>query len=298
MKKKWLFIVNAAAGRGKTGKKINRLVEVLRKHNLDYEIELTKTPKHATELTIDAIKKGYRKIAAVGGDGTINEIVNGIMSSEKQAEITFAIIPEGGGNDFAKNFHIPQNIEKAVQLLEANRIKIVDVGKFDDTYFINSLGVGFDAKAAINASKIKYLNGLLRYYSAILITLFTNKPYKLKMRLDGEEISDELLMFSVGNGRFCGGGFQVTPAAIADDGLLDVCMIKFINRRRIMKLLPTVIPGKHLDYAEVSTKLVKSIEITSENDLPLYYDGEIPILKDTKKVGIEVIPQQIKLIVK
>ncbi len=295
---KWFFIVNVTAGRGKTGKKISKLVTSLNEHKIDFEIELTKFSKHATKLTLNAIENGYQKIAGVGGDGTINEIVNGIMQSGKQEKIVFAIIPEGGGNDFARYFHIPKNIEKAIHLLEIGKTQMVDIGKFDETYFMNSLGIGFDAKAAINANKIKWLNGLLRYYSAILLALFTNKPYKMNIKLDSEKISDELLMFSVGNGRFCGGGFQVTPNAIIDDGLFDICMIKFINRRKILKLLPTVIPGKHLNYEEVTTKRAKKIEVSSENEIPLYFDGEIPKLKNPKKVKIEIIPQKIKLVVK
>jgi diacylglycerol kinase (ATP) len=294
--RKWFFIVNATAGRGKTGKKINKLITSLNEHKLDFEIELTKAPLHAIQLAQDAIKKGFHNIISVGGDGTLNEVVNGVMLSGKAEEINVGIIPEGGGNDFAKYFHIPHGIEKAIKVLENEKIKLVDVGKFDNTYFINSLGIGFDAKSAIIANKIKWLNGIVRYYTAILVTLITNKPYKLQMKLDDKNINDELLMFSVGNGRFCGGGFQVTPNAIVDDGFFDVCMIKFINRHRILKLLPTVIPGKHLNYSEVTMKRVKKIEINSEKEIPLYFDGEIPKLMNPKKVKIELLHKKLNLI--
>ena len=108
--KKWFFIVNSTAGRGKTGKKISKLVTTLNEHKLDYEIELTKAAKHATQLAKDAIVQGFQNIISVGGDGTLNEVVNGVMLSGKSEEVNIGIIPEGGGNDFAANFNLSSNI--------------------------------------------------------------------------------------------------------------------------------------------------------------------------------------------
>ena len=152
--KKWIFIVNSTAGRGKAGNKISNLITSLNEHKLDFEIELTKAPKHAIQLVQDAIKKGFNNIIAVGGDGTLNEVVNGVMLSGKSEEVNVGIIPEGGGNDFAANFNLSSNINKAVDTLQKFNLRKIDVGKIENRYFVNALGIGFDARAAQISNKI------------------------------------------------------------------------------------------------------------------------------------------------
>ena len=132
MNKKWLFIVNATAGQGKTGRKVNKLMHSLTEHNFDFEIELTKAPMHAVELAMNAVKNGFQKIVAVGGDGTLNEVVNGIMKSGSEKSIHLGLIPEGGGNDFARNFKLSNNIDKAIDLLKKETTINIAVGKIED----------------------------------------------------------------------------------------------------------------------------------------------------------------------
>ena len=295
-KEKFFFIVNTTAGRGKTGRKVTGLIKKLNEHNLNFEIEITKAPKHAITLARDAIKHGYRKIVAAGGDGTVNEVLNGIMLSHRSESVMFGIIPKGGGNDFAHYFHIPHTLEKALEVLTREKTTYVDVGKIEDYYFGNALGIGFDAKVAENSKKIRYLNGMPRYFTAVLMTLIRNKSYKMKVKISDEEIDSEFLMLTVGNCRFSGSGFQLTPDAKADDGIFDLCLIDKINRRRILKVLPTVIPGKHLKEPEVTIKRSSFIEISSEQKLPVYFDGEIPDLKDSQHLKIELLPKKINLI--
>ncbi len=293
---KWLFIVNSTAGRGKTGKKISKLVTSLNKHKFDYEIELTKAPKHATQLALDAIKKGFHNIISVGGDGTLNEVVNGVMLSGKSEEVNIGIIPEGGGNDFAKNFNLSQNVGKAIKLLLAYNTKKIDVGKIEDNYFINALGIGFDAKVAVVSKGIKYLNGLPRYLVAVLKSLVTYRGFKAEIMLDDKTYIDPFLLMSVGNGKTTGGGFYLTPEAKVDDGLFNTCFIENITKMKILKLLPSAIKGKHLREPEVFMKQTKSIEIKTKNPLPIYYDGELPKLKNPLHFTIELLPKKLNLI--
>ena len=294
---KWFFIVNAIAGIGKTGRLLSRFITILNDHKLDFEIEVTKAPKHATKLALDAVKSGYTRIAAVGGDGTVNEVVNGIMLSQRSDEVTFGIIPEGGGNDFARNFDIPHFVGKAVSTLEKHNTKKVDVCKIEDYYFINSLGIGFDARVAEYASKAKYLNGLPRYFFAVLKALVKLKPYKMKISLDNKNVESSFLMITIGNGRYCGGGFKLTPDSIADDGKFDICLIDAINRRRLLQVLPKAIKGTHIDLPEVKIERSDSIEITTDQEIPLYFDGELPILKNPKHFRIEIIPNKLNVII-
>lgn len=285
--------MNSWAGRGKTGRLLNELVTALSNLGFDYEIEVTKAPLHAIELVCDYTKKGFRKIIAVGGDGTVNEVVNGIMKSKKADEIKFGVIPEGGGNDFARNLQLESNIIKSLKVFLRGKTKGVDVGKVEDNYFINAFGLGFDAEVAENSRVIKFLNGLPRYILAILKTLLTLKARKVRIEINNEIIERSILLMSIGNGVSAGGGFLLTPNAIIDDGVYDVCIIRSISVFRIFKLLPTAIKGEHINYPEVEMIRSNRIRVKTERPIPIYYDGELPVLKDPLDFTIELLPKKI-----
>ena len=293
---KWFFIVNATAGQGKTGKKISKFIQVLNKQNFNYKIELTKFPKHATELALYAVKNGFQNIVAVGGDGTVNEVVNGIMKSESPHKINFGVIPEGGGNDFAHHFKLPHKIGKAIKILKKGKIQKIDVGKIDNKFFINSFGIGFDARVAVNAGRTKLLNGLLRYLWAVVLSLIKLKSYEMEIRIDHKTLNSEYLMVTIGNGKYCGSGFRITPDAKANDGVFDICLIEKVNRRRLLKLLPSAIKGKHLGEPEVAIKQSSFVEIKTDTKIPVYFDGEIPVLENPNNFRIELLPKRINLI--
>ncbi len=294
--KRWFFIVNSTAGRGKTGKKISNLITSLNEHKLNFEIELTKAPQHAIQLAKDAIKKGFSNIISVGGDGTLNEVVNGVMHSGKAEEVNVGIIPEGGGNDFAASFNLSSNINKAVDTLQKFITKKIDVGKIEDRYFINALGMGFDARAAQISNKIKHLNGLPRYLLAVIKALVALKPFEAEVKLDNYTYNSPFLLIAIGNGKYTGGGFLLTPEAIIDDGFLDICFIKTISRRRLLSLLPSAIKGKHLKEPEVDLKQSRTIEVITKTPLPFYTDGELPKLKNPLNFKIELLPKKLNLI--
>ena len=264
MNNKWFFIANATAGRGKTGRKISKLIHSLNEHKFEFEIELTKTPLHATELAKNAIENGFAKIVVVGGDGTLNETVNGIMQSGKQSEITLGLIPEGGGNDFALNFKLSNQIDKAIDMLKKMKTVSIDIGKIEDFFFINALGFGFDAQVARISRSIKYLNGLPRYLVAVIKALIKLKKFEAEIILDSHTIKDPFLLLSIGNGLSTGGGFLLTPEARVNDGILDICFIKNVSRRRILSLLPHAIKGQHLKEPEVIVHQSKKIIINSD----------------------------------
>jgi len=294
---KCIILINLMAGRGKSRRKLSKLIIALSKYNISFEIRQTKAPRHGIEIARDVILQGYRKIVAVGGDGTINEVINGIMLSGKNSETTVGIIPLGGGNDFSKNFGIPSNIEEAVKILKANKTQMIDVGKIDDRYFINSLGAGFDAEVALFATKISFLNGLPRYLFAVLAALLNLKFHKWEIIADSKKIVSTYLLISFGNGKYCGGGFKLNPGAVIDDGFLDVCLVEKVSPFKILTLLSTVIKGEHIGKKEVEIIRTKRFEINSNQKIPIYFDGEIPLLKNNKHLIIQLIPKQIRLIV-
>jgi len=155
--------------------------------------------------------------------------------------------------------------------------------------------LGFDAEVAENSNKIRYLNGLPRYILAIIKTLFKLKPRKINIELDDKKIELAVLLISVGNGLSTGGGFLLTPHALVDDGYFDICIIKSVSIFRLLKLLPTVLKGEHINYPEVQILHSKKINIKTDKPLPIYYDGELPKLKNPLDFTIEMLPRRIKL---
>lgn len=297
MNTKWYFIANTTAGRGKTGRKINKLIQSLNEHKFDYEIELTKAPLHATELAKEACQNGFNNIVVVDGDGTLNEVVNGIMQSGKQAQIKLGLIPEGGGNDFAMNFKLSNNIDKAIDILKKKKTCLVDLGKIENFYFINALGFGFDAQVALISKKIKHLNGLPRYLMAVVRALLKLQKFQAEISLDNCSLHKPFLLVSVGNGLSTGGGFLLTPEARVNDGFLDICFINSVSRSKILKLLPKAIKGQHLKEPEVIIHQSRKIQVKSKQILPIYFDGELPTLTNPHDFTIELLPAQINFII-
>ena len=298
MHDKWYFIVNSTAGNGKTGKKINSLIGHLNKHELDYQIELTRYHRHAIELAQVACMEGFKNIIAVGGDGTASEVAAGIARSGMAEKVNFSIIPEGGGNDFCKNFYLSHNIEKCLnQLIKGKLIKI-DIASFEDQFFLNSFGIGFDAQAAAQANKIKFLNGLPRYLLAVAAALLKFRNFPLKIVIDDKEVlTGNFLLVAIGNGKYAGGGFKLNPEALVDDDYLDVMFARDVSLLRIFKVLPKALEGKHASEPEVSFVRCRKLEIIAENELPVYFDGEIPHLKNNKHLTISIAPQKLNLII-
>lgn len=297
----WLFIANPYAGRGKTAKKLLTIENKLNKLRFNYQLQITKKKNHAQKIVNNFINKGYQNIVAIGGDGTANEVVNGIIKSGNLSKISFGIIPTGGGNDFCRNFDFSSNLAENISRLYNYKRKKIDIGMLNNYYFLNVLGIGFDAEIANTAQKIKYLNGLPRYLLALFKQILKLKYYPLLIDVNDKRYSGEFLLLSIGNGRYSGGGFQLTPRAVPDDGLLDFCLVRKVKKTMILRLLHKVIKGNHLDVDEVTYFTAKTLSIkTSVSNLskiPIYFDGEIINLHNAKKIEIKIREKVLNFIV-
>lgn len=292
------IILNPFAGKGKAFRSIRTIEKYFQKFQIEYDMQITDSPKQATEIALQGANQGIENIIAAGGDGTINEVLNGIMKSENPEKINLGIIAIGGGNDFVKNLDYPQKIEKQIKILKNCDTKKVDIGKIENHYFINTLGLGFDAQVATTYSKSNLLNGFIGYLIAVLLTLIRCRSYLVKIFANDKTITKNALFITVGNGKCCGGKFHLTPNAKIDDGLFDFCIIDKISRRKIVKLLPKTIKGEHTNFPVVTMLKGKEINIKSNEDLPVYMDGEIPELKNRKNIDIKILSKKISLISK
>lgn len=291
------IILNPFAGKGKAFRSIRKIEKYLQKHYMEYDMVITDSPKQAINFAFESANQGIEYIIVAGGDGTINEVLNGIMMSDNPEKVKLGIIPIGGGNDFIKNIYYPKKLEKQIKLLRRRNTQKIDIGHVEDYYFINTLGIGFDAQVAITYSKSKTLDGSGGYMKAVMKTLIKCKSYPVEIQVNDISIKGDKLFVSVGNGKCCGGKFHLTPDAKIDDGVFDFCIIDKLTRREIIKFLPKVIKGKHVNLPMVKMMQSNEIIVKSEIDLPVYLDGEIPDLKDRKNINIKILPNKLNLII-
>ncbi len=297
IKTKWAVIVNPNAGKTCKNHHIGKLKNLLKKYSFHFKLFITENYQHALHLSEELVLDGYRKIIAVGGDGTINEIVNGIMNSKLNNDVILAFIPSGSGNDFVRTIGIPKNYEKAIKLIKENFQKPVDVGQLNNQYFINTLGIGFDAKIAKSANKIKFVGGILKYILALLENLKNPETYNLAFKTDNDLFRNETILLSVGNGKFSGGGFPLTPEASPFDSKADICLVSSISKFELVKSLLMVLRSKHKNHPAVDIFQAKGIEVKSDRDVDIYIDGKIPILENYRRFSIKILPKRIKIIV-
>jgi len=229
----YFFIVNPTACRGKGSRTGEALKQLARDYGLDFDLKVTSGPKRAIEMARNAIGN-FECIVAVGGDGTINEVVNGIG----ETGVTLGVIPVGSGNDFVNAIGIPKKLQQALKVLTEGSIRKLDLGKAGDHYFANGLGIGFDSWVVEQALKVKKLRGSLIYLYSVLRTIYSYSPPFMHLKFADSVIDDKLFMVTVGNGVSMGGGFKLTPDAIMDDGLFDVNIISELTTMNTRPIIP------------------------------------------------------------
>lgn len=287
----YCFIVNPAAG-GHTMANLAAIQSFCRQQKLAYDLQITDRPDHATELARQAAKR-FTTVVAVGGDGTVNEVVNGIVGTPAR----LGILPAGSGNDLAWQLGLTRNLNRNLVTLTAGRIRNFDVGQINgERYFINGFGAGFDGAVAGRVrSYLRYAHGYAAYLLAVLRTLATYRFRKVRLTIDGHVVFDQPMLFvSCCNGTTYGGGFKVAPSAKLDDGLLTVCAVDQVSRWYALRNLPKFTRGTHLTLPEVHTFTGRRIVIESDHPQPAQADGEI--LAPATKFTVDVIAKQLSVI--
>jgi YegS/Rv2252/BmrU family lipid kinase len=284
---RWMIVVNPNAGVKKGAKEWPKILEIIKREGIDHQFELTKHKDHAIHLTRKAIEAGFRSIAVVGGDGTLNEVLNGILLQQAcpVSEITMGMIPVGTGNDWCRMFNVPFDFEGAVQLLKERQTFVQDIGKVTyhkkeeslERYFMNVAGMGYDALVAkkTNLFKEKGHGGPLTYLWFIFASLFQYKFLDAVIEVDGESVfKGEIFSMNVGICKYNGGGMKQLPYAVPDDGLLDVTIIKKAPKWMVIRYTPKLYDGTLVDLPIVKTFQGKTIRIRSTHKVYLETDGE------------------------
>lgn len=301
----WLVIVNPNAGRGRGLKDWSTISSLLNKYNISFHAEFTKARKHAIALTSSGIEKGYRNIIAVGGDGTMNEVVNGCFDQKvcMPTDLVIGMITVGTGNDWGKMFGIPLDYEKSVAILKEKDTVLQDTGvvhyclgdKEERRYFINIAGLGFDAMVCrrTNDQKEKGMGGKTLYFWNLLLSLLTYKHIPADIDIDGSKHKNELFTMSLGIGKYSGGGMIQTPNAVPDDGLFDITVINKIKKREVIRNLKMLYDGTILTHPKIDGYTGKDIRIEAEKLVHVEADGET---LGHSPVRFTIIPKSIKIV--
>ncbi len=301
----WLVVVNPAAGGGKAGKDWEKIEKLLDSYGFLYEAVFTNRRLHAMVLSRRCVESGYSRIIVVGGDGTMNEVINGVFAQKRipTDEVMLGMISVGTGNDWGKMFNIPSDYEEAVKTILHQKTFIQDAGlvtyyKHNQTwkrYFINIAGMGFGAKVVLRSNRLKEKGKSSP--GMYLMTLFTSlmgyRSIKAEIAIDGNSFMRKVFSMNVGIGKYNGGGMIQVPDAIADDGLYSITIIKKMGKIRIIANIQKLYNGKITRHRRVEAYTGKTIQIDSPRTLLLETDGET--LGHTP-LEFSIIPRSVKII--
>jgi YegS/Rv2252/BmrU family lipid kinase len=301
---KFCFIINPKSGKQRPNRLIRRLKALLERNSLPYEFQITTKPGHAIALAEKAASSGlFDRIVAVGGDGTINEVVNGmvrICMQDKDVPGNYpalGLIPAGLGNDTASGLGIPRGLNDAYTVLIQGSTRHIDIGEVNGRFFINGVGVGYDGAVISEMDEIRRKGKILSrwiYFKCLMHQLQQFTPPLLCLEIDNNSLPPQrYLLVLTGNGIRFGGIFNMTPKAIFDDGLLDILLVEAIPKHTFLLNIPRVIMGKHLSLKQVSYYMSKKVTIKSDNPVPCHIDGESYY---NNQFSIRLLPKALKIV--
>jgi len=306
-------IFNPAADRGHAAerepiirKALEEAVLAAEKEGRGYDLDWTSTeyPEHAIALAREAAVQQFDLVAAVGGDGTIHEVINGLMMVEGGLRPKLGVIPGGSGNDFAHNFGVPDGIGEAVRVIMEGVERPIDLGMVTDdqgrrVYVDNTMGIGFSGVVNINTRKRKWLRGFFAYFVAVLETIISPPWLKVCLTVDDREpVTHALCMVSINNGPREAGGFPTGIGALMDDGLLTYMLMQKMGSLRLLRYLPVVMAGKHLNHPKFfSSENAKRLIIETDRPMVIHTDGEVFSTADMglHALEIEVVPGAVQV---
>jgi len=281
------LILNPTSGRGQAKLMLPEIEKLLLERNLEYKICFADTPEDATRIAAEASAELLEGVIAVGGDGTLFQIVNGFVGSK----IPLLFAPCGTGNDFIKSLKLPADPIAALKIQLDSPVNNIDVGRMNDTFFLNVSGTGFDVDVLRYAEKYKYkYSGLRPYLFALVEAVKGYRPTTARVSIDGQpEQRVSFAIISVGNGKYFGGGMKAVPNAEVNDGLFDVVIVKPVSKLLILPLIALYIAGKHISIGLASVKRCKRLTVRCEG-MTLNLDGE---LRDADVAQFELFPNML-----
>lgn len=267
------IIVNPISGKGQSLKTLASVEAVLKERNVPYTVHRTERAKHATEITHTLNQREHTDLVVIGGDGTLNEVLNGITNFDT---LNLGIISSGSGNDFIRATDLPSDPVEAIERILKGNVGHMDYIDLGDRRALNCAGAGMDVDVLVRYNQMKHFSGKIRYMISLLITLAVCKFHKITLELDGKKVDKTVFMVCAANGTCIGGGMPISPHSIPDDGKLHVVVVNKIPRLKVLGVLIKFLNGgKHLDtpYGEEFVTESVKIEILDEGKTEI--DGEV-----------------------
>jgi diacylglycerol kinase (ATP) len=303
MPRKVKLILNPMADMGAAWRVANDLRPIIAEYG-HADWSGTVYPTHATELAQQAAQDRYDMVVAMGGDGTVHEVVNGLMRVPAEQRPILGVVPVGSGNDFAHAIGVPLQPDRALAHALKGEPGLVDIGLMTDEndrqeYFDNTVGVGFDAVVTIRSHKLPIVRGFLMYLTAVIQTILLNHdPANMKVAADGDKWEEDALMFTICNGGREGGGFIIAPEAKLDDGILHYAMVKKCGRLTMFRLIPEFMKGTHVHFPQLRMGTCQTFQILADRPMYIHADGEIftSFGSNLKGLKFEILPKALRVI--
>jgi YegS/Rv2252/BmrU family lipid kinase len=302
---KWYAVVNPHSANGKTQHQWPELHEKVLQAGIEMEYAFTAHPGEGTHVTREALRQGYQKIIAVGGDGTVNEVLNGLITDDRLVSdsIRLAVLGRGTGSDFIRSLKNNHSTERFIQTLKENTYQIVDIGKVeflnkdgqeDCRYFLNASNIGIGAEVVNRVNnRSKALGSKLTYFTGTMATVFNYGNIKATIKFEDNKLEGFFCGLMICNGQYIGGGMQVAPQASLSDGLFDLIVIKDITKTKLLTRFPLIYQGKHIGLPEIGVYQCKELFLHTPKTAVLEADGEIIGYSPGK---YSMLPQRLKVL--
>ena len=291
------IILNPYANRWKAGASRPEIEAYFRSTGFDFVLQQTERPGHGTELARAAVESGNLPLIAVGGDGSITEVVNGLLQAtppENYPAGPIGFLPMGTANDLTDVLGIPRDMKAAMQLITSGQTRVIDMGTVNGHYFDNNSAIGLEPMVTIENIRLIWLKGVIRYLVAAVITILKKVNWQAQLEWDDGKYEGSISLVSVGNTHRTGGVFYMTPSAKIDDGFLDFVYAPSLSRIRMFQLLPLTQKGTHVDAPEVREHRTRRLTIRTQTPTPVQADGEL-IATDATEIIYEILPGALRV---
>ena len=292
------IIVNPYANRWKCGQQADAVEAGLRHAGIDFRLQVTSQRGHATALARAATERGELPLIAVGGDGTLNEVVNGMFQVKAPGADPagpVGTVPLGTCNDLATMLGVPAGIDASIALIKAGETRTIDVGAANGSYFVNNAAVGLETEVALQNDRMTWMRGVLRYLVAAVVTILKRPSWETELSWDDGHYEGSLALVSVGNSKRTGGVFYMTPNAKLDDGKLDFIYAPDLSRIQMFRLLPQTLKGTHIHEPAIHEHRTTRLNIRTRPSTAIQTDGEISTA-ETTDINFKVLAGALKII--
>ena len=294
---RWALIANPVSGRGQGRRKASKLERILSRSDVKVDLLWTTRSGEAEWLAADSVRKGIDGILVCGGDGTVHEAVNGLLSTtERSEQVPLGIVPAGRCNDLAACLGLPSDPAQIAEVVNAGRVRQIDLGRVGGRYYTTVATLGFDSAVSeyVASGRVPaFLTGTAAYLYTALVQMLQYRDVPVRIRNDSLDFEGRVFLAATGNTSIYGGQMKIAPTAVVDDGMLDLCLVRSVSRLEVLKMVPRIFNGGHVHHPAVSLHRVRRLSIESREPLWLWADGERVA---QTPATIEVVPKALSIL--